>query len=43
MIKAQPDVRADKVAEVQAKIGSGFYNTSAFADKLAGRLAGVFA
>jgi len=43
MLKAQPDVRTEKVAEVQAKIGNGFYNTNAFADKLAEKLAGVLA
>jgi anti-sigma28 factor (negative regulator of flagellin synthesis) len=43
MIKAQPDVRTEKVADVQAKIGDGFYNTGAFADKLAEKLAGVLA
>jgi len=43
MLKAQPDVRTEKVAEVQAKIGNGFYNTEAFAGKLAEKLAGVLA
>jgi len=43
MVKAQPDVRTEKVAEVQAKIGNGFYNSNAFADKLAEKLAGVLA
>lgn len=43
MIKAQPDVRSDKVAEVRERIGSGFYNTDAFADKLASKLAATLA
>jgi len=43
MLKAQPDVRTEKVAEVQAKIGSGFYNSGAFTEKLAERLASVLA
>jgi anti-sigma28 factor (negative regulator of flagellin synthesis) len=43
MLRAQPDIRADKVAEVQAKVSSGFYNTEAFADQLAGKLATTMA
>jgi len=43
MLKAQPDVRTDKVADAQAKVSAGFYNTDAFAGKLAERLAGVLA
>ncbi|MDR0330961.1 MAG: flagellar biosynthesis anti-sigma factor FlgM [Chitinispirillales bacterium] len=43
MVKAQPDVRADKVAEARTKIGMGFYSTEAFAEKLASKLAQTFA
>jgi hypothetical protein len=43
MVRAQPDVRADRVAEAQYRISSGFYNTEAFADKLATKLAGTLA
>ena len=43
MVKAQPDVRAEKVAEARAKISMGFYNTEAFAAKLADKLAGALA
>jgi anti-sigma28 factor (negative regulator of flagellin synthesis) len=43
MVKAQPDIRADKVAEAQSKISMGFYNTDAFADKLASKLASTLA
>jgi anti-sigma28 factor (negative regulator of flagellin synthesis) len=41
MVKAQPDIRADKVAEAQARVSSGFYNSEAFADKLADKLLGA--
>jgi anti-sigma28 factor (negative regulator of flagellin synthesis) len=43
MVKAQPDVRADKVAEARARISMGFYNTDAFAEKLAAKLAETLA
>jgi len=39
MVRAQPDVRTEKVAEAQMKIGMGFYNSGDFADKLASKLA----
>jgi len=41
MVKAQPDVRADKIADAQLKISSGFYNSAAFVDKLADKMLGV--
>ena len=41
MVKAQPDIRADKVADAQAKVSSGFYNSAEFADKLADKMLGV--
>lgn len=41
MVKAQPEIRADKIADAQAKINSGFYNSEAFASKLADKLLGV--
>jgi len=41
MVKAQPDIRADKIADAQAKISSGFYNSEEFANKLADKLLGV--
>jgi hypothetical protein len=43
MLRAQPDIRTEKVADAQAKVGSGFYNTEAFAEKLAGKLAATMA
>ncbi|MDR3013446.1 MAG: flagellar biosynthesis anti-sigma factor FlgM [Chitinispirillales bacterium] len=43
MVKAQPDVRVDKMAEARAKIASGFYNTEDFAGKLAAKLANTLA
>ena len=37
-IAGSPDVRTDKIAEVQQKINSGYYNSPEFIDKLAGKL-----
>lgn len=37
-ITAEPDVRANKIAEVKGKIESGYYNSSQFADQLADKL-----
>lgn len=37
-ITAEPDVRANKIAEVKNKIESGYYNSSQFADQLADKL-----
>ncbi len=41
-IAAQPDIRADKVAEVKQKIQDGYYATPEFVDKLADKLAQEF-
>ncbi|MCL2688302.1 MAG: flagellar biosynthesis anti-sigma factor FlgM [Chitinispirillia bacterium] len=41
MVKAQPEMRADKIAEAQAKVNSGFYNSAEFAEKLADKMLGV--
>jgi|TergutMp193P3_1026864.scaffolds.fasta_scaffold14398_2 hypothetical protein len=43
MVRAQPDVRADKVLEARSKVDMGFYGTESFADKLASKLAGAIA
>ena len=37
-INAQPDVRPEKVAEVQEKIRNGYYDTDEFAGKLADKM-----
>lgn len=37
-INSQPDVRPEKVAEVQEKIRNGFYDTDEFAGKLADKM-----
>ena len=37
-IASQPDIRPERIADVQSKIESGFYNTPEFADKLADKL-----
>jgi len=43
MVNAQPDVRAEKVAEARTKISMGVYNSPDFADKLAAKLASALA
>ncbi|MCL2182504.1 MAG: flagellar biosynthesis anti-sigma factor FlgM [Chitinispirillia bacterium] len=43
MVKAQPDERAEKIAEAKVKINSGHYNTGEFIDRLAGKLANAMA
>jgi anti-sigma28 factor (negative regulator of flagellin synthesis) len=43
MVKAQPDVRAEKVAEARMKISMGVYNSADFTDKLAAKLASALA
>jgi anti-sigma28 factor (negative regulator of flagellin synthesis) len=43
MLRAQPEIRADKVAEAQSKVSSGFYNTDDFAGRLADKLARAMA
>ena len=37
-VQALPDVREDRVAEVKARVQSGFYNTPQFHDQLADKL-----
>jgi anti-sigma28 factor (negative regulator of flagellin synthesis) len=37
-VVGQPDVRSDKVAEVQEKIKNGYYDSPDFIDKLATKL-----
>ena len=41
-IQAQPDVRADKVAEVKNKIQTGFYNTPEFLNQLTDKMLSEF-
>jgi len=41
-IAAEPDIRTEKVAEVQEKIKNGFYETDDFVDKLADKLLNDF-
>lgn len=43
MVRAQPDVRAERVAEAKMNISAGIYNTGEFIDRLAGKLAGAMA
>jgi anti-sigma28 factor (negative regulator of flagellin synthesis) len=38
MVKAQPDVRTERVAEAKAKVSNGYYNTGAFAEQLAAKM-----
>jgi len=35
MVKAQPDVRTERVIEAKMRVSNGFYNTESFAEKLA--------
>ncbi len=37
-IAIEPDVRADKIAEVKNRIDTGYYNSKEFSDKLADKL-----
>lgn len=41
-VASQPEVRTEKIAEVQEKINSGFYNSPEFIDQLADKMAGEF-
>lgn len=41
VVDAAPEVRAEKVAQAQARLASGFYNTQSFAEQLASKLVGV--
>jgi anti-sigma28 factor (negative regulator of flagellin synthesis) len=38
MVKGQPDVRTDRVAEAKARVSNGYYNTEAFAETLAAKM-----
>jgi anti-sigma28 factor (negative regulator of flagellin synthesis) len=38
MVRAQPDVRTERVAEAKVKVSNGFYNTGAFAEQLAAKM-----
>jgi len=42
-VKAEPDIREDKVFEARMKVERGFYNTDDFAGRLASKLAAQFA
>jgi hypothetical protein len=42
-VKAEPDIREDKVFEARVRVEHGFYNTGDFIDKLASKLATSFA
>lgn len=37
-IAIEPDVRAEKIAEVKSRIDNGYYNSKEFSDKLADKL-----
>jgi anti-sigma28 factor (negative regulator of flagellin synthesis) len=41
-IASEPDIRPEKIAEVQEKIQNGFYNSDDFVDKLATKLLDEF-
>lgn len=41
-VASQPEIRFDKVEEVQEKIKSGYYNSPEFIDKLADKLTQEF-
>jgi len=38
MVKAQPDVRMEKVEEAKVRVSNGYYNTEAFAEALASKI-----
>jgi anti-sigma28 factor (negative regulator of flagellin synthesis) len=38
MVRGQPDVRTEKVAEAKMKVSSGYYNTPSFAEALAAKM-----
>jgi len=38
MVKGQPDVRTERVAEAKARVSSGYYNTESFAESLAAKM-----
>lgn len=37
-LASQPDIRAEKIAEVKSKIESGYYNSDEFLDKLTDKM-----
>jgi len=41
-IAVEPEIREERISEVKEKISNGFYNSNAFADQLADKLAGEF-
>jgi len=41
-VAMQPDVRSDKISEVQEKIRNGYYDSPEFIDKLADKLLAEF-
>lgn len=41
-VNASPEIRQDRISEVQAKIKSGYYDSPEFQDKLADRLMNHF-
>ena len=41
-VAGQPEVRTEKIAEVQEKINNGFYDSPEFIDRLADKMAGEF-
>ncbi|ERP32057.1 flagellar biosynthesis anti-sigma factor FlgM [Chitinivibrio alkaliphilus] len=41
-LDAEPDIRDERISDVQEKIESGYYNSSNFADTLADKLIGDF-
>ncbi|MCL2219356.1 MAG: hypothetical protein FWC23_03940 [Chitinispirillia bacterium] len=43
MVRAQPDIRTEKIAEARSNISMGVYNTADFTDKLASKLASALA
>jgi anti-sigma28 factor (negative regulator of flagellin synthesis) len=38
MVKAQPDVRPERVAEAKLRVSNGYYNTESFAETLASKM-----
>jgi len=38
MVRGQPDVRTEKVAEARMRVSNGYYNTESFADALASKM-----
>jgi anti-sigma28 factor (negative regulator of flagellin synthesis) len=38
MVKGQPDVRPERVAEAKMRVSNGYYNTESFAETLASKM-----